>query len=155
MRSLAHRWYELMAFDTKVRKLWAILAIPGVLLGMGASYQRGGLAGLRDLTLDMLHSAGLYRKAPDRDVSNLPFHESGAIEPLVTVAADDIFWITIKDSRDTALFEEFLRKFPNSPHANDARVKLTELEKVPHPIVQQQPRMPMGEQRHGPKMMKR
>jgi len=47
-----------MAFDTKVRKLWAILAIPAILLGIGASYERGGLAGLRDMTLDMLKSAG-------------------------------------------------------------------------------------------------
>jgi len=54
-----------MAFDTKVRKLWAILAIPAILLGIGASYERGGLAGLRDMTLDMLKSAGIYRPAPD------------------------------------------------------------------------------------------
>ena len=47
-----------MAFDTKVRKLWAILAIPAILLGIGASYERGCLAGLRDMTLDMLKSAG-------------------------------------------------------------------------------------------------
>lgn len=142
-----------MAFDTKVRKLWAILAIPGVLLGIGASYEHGGFAGLRDLTLDVLQSAGLYRQAPDRDVSDLPSHKSGTVTPSATFAADDIFWITIRHSHNTALFEEFLRKFPNSPHAQDARVKLVELEKVPHPIVQQQPQMPMGERGHGAKMM--
>ncbi len=63
-----------MAFDKKIRVLWAVLAIPGVLL-----------------------------------------------------YADETFWRSIKDSRDSAIFAEFLKKFSNSPHAQEARAKLEEL----------------------------
>jgi hypothetical protein len=108
-----------MAFDTKVRKLWAILAIPAILLGIGASYERGGLAGLRDMTLDMLKSAGIYRPAPD-----------------------ETLWLSIRDSRDSTTFAEFLKKFPNSPHAQEARAKLEELQNT-QPMTT---RMPMREQ---------
>ena len=94
-----------MAFDTKVRKLRAILAVPAFLLGIGASYERGGLAGLRDMTLDIFKSAGIYRTAPD-----------------------EAFWLSIRDSQDSAIFAEFLKKFPNSPHAQEARAKLEELQ---------------------------
>jgi hypothetical protein len=38
--------------DAKLRILWASLAISGALLGIGAGYRSGGLAGLRELTLE-------------------------------------------------------------------------------------------------------
>jgi len=131
-----------MAFDTeKIRKFAAIMAIPAVLLAIGAGYERGGLAGLRDLTADALHSVGLARTAPA--VSALP-----APKPAATLAPDEVFWLSIKDSRAPGLFEEFLKKFPNSPRAPDARAKLQTLAKIPPSNAQQQP-MPMG---HGPMM---
>ena len=46
------------------------------------------------------------------------------IQPL---AADEVFWLTIKDSRISVLFEEFLKGFPASPHAAEAAAKLKEL----------------------------
>ncbi len=116
-----------MAFDKKIRVLWAVLAIPGVLLGIGASYERGGPAGLRDMTFDMLKSAGLYQTAP---------------------YADETFWRSIKDSRDSAIFAEFLKKFSNSPHDQEARAKLEELRNT-RPMAQG-PGMPM----RGSMMMK-
>ena len=79
-----------MAFDTKVRKLWAILAIPAVLLAIGTGYERGGLAGLRDLTTDTLHSVGLYQNAP-RDTANAPLHAPATSKPAATLAADEVF----------------------------------------------------------------
>jgi hypothetical protein len=142
-----------MAFDTKARKLWVILAIPGVLLGIGASYKHGGLAGLRELTLDTLQSAGLYRGAPASNASNLSLQESGTNKPSVTLAADEIFWLTIKESSATSLYKEFLRKFPKSSHAQEARAKLEELERTQALRAQQQPQIPMRAQGHGPMMM--
>ena len=94
-----------MAFDTKVKRLWAILAIPGVLLGIGASYERGGLSGLRDLTLDTLRSAGLYREAPARNTSNLPVQDSGTSKPSGPLAADEIFWLSIREASAPSLFD--------------------------------------------------
>jgi hypothetical protein len=137
-----------MAFDTKVRKLWAILAIPAVLLAIGTGYERGGLAGLRDLTTDTLHSVGLYQNAP-RDTANAPLHAPATSKPAATLAADEVFWLTIKDSRAPGLFDEFLKKFPDSPHAQEAHAKLEELAKAQQPAVQQQPRAPI----RGPGMM--
>jgi hypothetical protein len=142
-----------MAFDTKVKRLWAILAIPGVLLGIGASYEHGGLTGLRDLTLDTLRSAGLYREAPARNTSNLPVQDSGASKPSGNLAADEIFWLSIREASAPSLFDEFLKKFPNSSHAQEARAKLEKLKRAQSLRAQQQSRMPMKAQGRGPMMM--
>jgi hypothetical protein len=144
-----------MAFDANLRKLWAILAIPGVLLGIGASYKSGGLSGLRDLTSNMFQSVGLHHEASAPVPSNLLLRERSKTTPSVTLGADEIFWLTIQDSSDSTLFNEFLKKFPNSPRIYEARAKLEELEKAPHPAAQQQPRMPMREQGGAPMMMGR
>jgi hypothetical protein len=40
------------------------------------------------------------------------------------MTADEIFWLTIKDSRATGLFEEFLKDFPSSSHAAEASNRL-------------------------------
>jgi uncharacterized caspase-like protein len=45
------------------------------------------------------------------------------------MAADEVLWTTIRDSRMAALFEEFLRRFPASPRAAEARARLDELRK--------------------------
>jgi hypothetical protein len=44
------------------------------------------------------------------------------------IAADAIFWFTIKDSAVPGLFEEFIKKFPSSLHVAEARAKITELQ---------------------------
>jgi formylglycine-generating enzyme required for sulfatase activity len=44
-------------------------------------------------------------------------------------AADEIFWLTIKESSIAALFDEFVKQFPASPHVNEARARLDELKK--------------------------
>ena len=41
--------------------------------------------------------------------------------------ADQVFWATIKDAKVAALFEEFLVKFPASPHTSEARARLGEI----------------------------
>ncbi len=43
--------------------------------------------------------------------------------------ADDLVWEAIKDSRVGAVFEEFVNKFPTSPHARAARGRADELKK--------------------------
>jgi Caspase domain len=43
--------------------------------------------------------------------------------------ADDIFWDTIKNSGVAAVFEEFVNKFPASPHAREAQGRADELKK--------------------------
>jgi Caspase domain len=42
-------------------------------------------------------------------------------------SADDILWSIIKDSSVAAVFDEFLNKFPTSPHAREARGRRDEL----------------------------
>ena len=141
-----------MAIDTKIRILWAALAIPGVLLGIGASYKSGGLSGLRELTRDALQSVGLESEVPA--APNRAAQQPGASAPSVALAADEIFWLTIKDSSAPALFEEFLTKFPASRHAKEAQVKLQELKTAAarNPPVQPPSDMPMRGQRRGPMM---
>ena len=55
--------------------------------------------------------------------------------PPPSMAADEVLWTTIRDSRMAALFEEFLRRFPASQHAAEARARLDELKKVPVAVV--------------------
>src|SRR5215510_906318 len=43
--------------------------------------------------------------------------------------AEDLVWEAIKDSRVAAVFEEFVKKFPTSPHAGEARRRSDELKK--------------------------
>ena len=43
--------------------------------------------------------------------------------------AEDLVWEAIKDSRVAAVFEEFVKKFPTSPHAGEARRRADELKK--------------------------
>jgi hypothetical protein len=135
-----------MADDSKLRRLAAMLAIPAVLLAIGASYERGGIAGLRDLTGDLLHSVGLTSKASR---PNMAAPTAG--NPSATLAPDEVFWLSIKDSRAPGLYEEFLKKFPDSRRANEARARLETLAKAPHDGV----RPPINRQGHGPMMMGR
>jgi hypothetical protein len=44
-------------------------------------------------------------------------------------AADEIMWGAVKDSRVAAVFEEFVNRFPASPHAREARARADELKK--------------------------
>jgi hypothetical protein len=142
-----------MSFDAKVRVLWAILAIFGALLGIGASYRSGGLSGLRELTLDTLQSLGVHHQTTSS--SNLPSHDYAVTAPSVTLSADEIFWLTIKNSKVSELFEEFLAKYPTSPHVAEARAKLQQLKNVPAPQqpFEQQPTMPMQARPRTPMMM--
>ncbi len=41
--------------------------------------------------------------------------------------ADEIFWLTVKDSAVPGLFEEFEKRFPTSKHAGEARAKIQQL----------------------------
>lgn len=141
-----------MAYDTKVRILVAVLTVPGVLLAIGAGYERGGLAGLRDLATDTLHAVGFTSNAPKRDAA--PVNQLNTTKnPSGALAADEVFWLTIKDSHAAGLFEEFLKKFPNSPHAQEARAKLQALQAAAHSAGEQQQPTPMQQRGHGPGMM--
>ena len=128
-----------MAYDTNLRKFAAVLTIPAVLLAIGAGYERGGLSGLRDLGHDLLRNVGLARSVP-------------APAPPATLTPDEVFWLSIKDARAPGLYEEFLKKFPGSPHTEEARTKLETLQRVLAPAAQQRPPTPMD---HTPGMMMR
>ncbi len=134
-----------MALDSKLRKAAAIMAVPAALLAIGAGYERGGLAGLRDLTDATLHAVGLTRQAPQ---AKPPSPAPAALTP------DEAFWLSIKDSRAPGLYEEFLKKFPDSPRAPQARAKLAALEKPAPPAAQGQSTMPMNGQGRGSMMMR-
>jgi hypothetical protein len=46
-----------------------------------------------------------------------------------TPAADEIFWLTVKDSAVLGLFEEFEKKYPTSPHLSEARSRIQQLKR--------------------------
>ncbi len=50
--------------------------------------------------------------------------------PSPVLTADEMFWLTIRDSRAPALFEEFLAKFPSSRHVASAQARLSELKNM-------------------------
>jgi hypothetical protein len=51
--------------------------------------------------------------------------ESSSNPPAAAVlTADEVFWLSIKDSKVVALFEEFVRKFPSSPHVREASTEI-------------------------------
>ena len=52
-----------------------------------------------------------------------------AAPPTAAPAADEFYWNAIKASKSAPLFEEFIREFPASPHAAEARTRLNELNK--------------------------
>ena len=54
---------------------------------------------------------------------------AGAGTPPPPESADDIMWGAIKDSTVAAVFDEFVNRFPMSPHVRDARARADELKK--------------------------
>jgi hypothetical protein len=125
-----------------------------VLLGIGASYKSGGFAGLRELTHDVLQTIGIHGEAPIVVAPMPSSKQPSTATPTVTLAADEIFWLTIKESKVPALFEEFLAKFPTSSHAKEARTKLDELKRdATLQPTHQPPSAPMRGGRGGPMMM--
>jgi uncharacterized caspase-like protein len=70
--------------------------------------------------LGEVYLAGLGKPGPQRV-------ENSAATPAPT--ADDLLWEAIKDSRVSAVFEEFVNRFPTSPHARAARGRADELKK--------------------------
>jgi uncharacterized caspase-like protein len=45
-------------------------------------------------------------------------------------AADEVLWGAIKDSGVSAVFDEFLKKYPGSPHAGEAQARVAALKKT-------------------------
>ena len=66
-----------------------------------------------------LSKAAIYLKELPPPVAAAPSTVS-AINP------DEVLWETIRESRVPGLFEEFLRRFPNSGHAAEARTRHSE-----------------------------
>ena len=87
--------------------------------------------------MNMSRNVGLARNVP-------------APAPPQALTPDEVFWLSIKDLRAPGLYEEFLKKFPGSPHTQEARTKLETLQKVLAPAAQQRPPRPMD---HTPGMM--
>ena len=59
-------------------------------------------------------------------------------------SADEVFWNAIKDSNVHTLFDEFVRKFPASLHAADARRRAEELKKALGPTLSPSPSPPQA-----------
>jgi uncharacterized caspase-like protein len=64
-----------------------------------------------------LSSKAIYLRPP----ASPPAPSAGPQIP--AASADDAIWLTIKDSTDPQLLEEFLTRFPASSHAAEARVR--------------------------------
>lgn len=54
------------------------------------------------------------------------------IPPIVppVLAPDEVFWLAIRDTAAQGLFEEFIRKFPASPHVAEAQQRIRSLASV-------------------------
>ncbi len=57
--------------------------------------------------------------------------------------SDEVLWQAIRESNVAGLFEEFLRRFPNSPRVAEARARLAEATKSAEQASQSQPRIAM------------
>jgi uncharacterized caspase-like protein len=70
--------------------------------------------------LGEVYLAGLAKAEPQRV----------NVFPAVTApAADDLLWEAVKSSSVAAVFDEFVNRFPTSPHAREARTRAEELKK--------------------------
>jgi hypothetical protein len=93
------------------------------------------LAGLGKMEVGALDGGkpGSEKPSPEKpgpEKNKLPEPPKIAVVPLTAgPPADDLLWGTIKDSSVAAVFDEFTNKFPNSPHARDARGRADELKK--------------------------
>lgn len=89
--------------------------------------------------------AGLFAVASSISllVSSIDFFKSptailATSAPIASIhgpAADEIFWLSIRDTSVAAFYDEFLRKFPSSTHATEARMRVEELKKIPADVV--------------------
>ena len=71
-----------------------------------------------------------FKKGNDSFDFSLLGTGSTTTAPASTAAApspDEFFWLAVRDSSVPALFDEFLKKFPASSHAADARKRLDEI----------------------------
>lgn len=59
--------------------------------------------------------------------------KGGQASVVAAPATDEILWGAIKDSNASAVFEEFVRKFPDSSHAREARGRVDELKTKEEP----------------------
>jgi formylglycine-generating enzyme required for sulfatase activity len=58
-----------------------------------------------------------------------PPSAAAALPAAATPKPDEVFWQTIKDENSVLLLDEFLKKYPSSSRALDARVRLDEIKK--------------------------
>lgn len=72
---------------------------------------------------DQIVGGDIYLAGPPRGAS-----QEASPAPAPARSEDAVFWSTIRESKVAALFEEFLRQFPNSPHAGEARARLRSLQ---------------------------
>lgn len=81
---------------------------------------------------------------PAPSTHSSPFPPIEKTKPPTPVEADEIFWLTIRDSAAPGLFEEFIRRFPSSPHLGEARARLALIKSTPPipPIAAPVPQLP-------------
>jgi TIR domain len=130
---------------TGLKKIWRLsrlAALAGSLLGAAALGAIGlWLMNVPSVPLKVTGDAAPVTAAPEPDIA--PIKSAAPVQapagpasipaaaPRVqaspAVAPDEVLWTTIKDSRISQMFEEFLNKFPESAHADEARARLKEL----------------------------
>src|SRR5262249_30685480 len=71
----------------------------------------------------------VYLAGPGKPGEAPPAAVPVAAPPAAAPSSDDVLWSAIKDSSVPALFDEFVRKFPSSGHAEAARTRAAELKK--------------------------
>ena len=99
--------------STRLGKIIAYIAITFVLTAIG---DRLGFRGV---------GWQVFKGTIEKVVDEL-FPDLDQTKPQV-VPADEIFWLTIRDSQAPALFEEFISKFPASKYVSYARARLAQI----------------------------
>jgi len=93
----------------------------------------------RNITSDV-YTATESKQLPELSLSLIGnFYLKGRPQPDPALAADEVFWSAIKDSRAAALFAEFATRFPGSARATEARARLEELSKTGQPHTASRP----------------
>jgi hypothetical protein len=81
--------------------------------------------------LDAITSSHLTPAVEPRPLSTKSSEPTSVSAP----TADEIFWLSIKDTAVVALYEEFIKKFPTSPFASEARRRMESWKNADGPSV--------------------
>jgi len=93
-------------------------------------FRKNGLAVLVAGCIALASTASLFISVKDLWKDTHTEDQQPTVAAPMSLPADEIFWLSVKDSAVPGLFEEFQRKFPSSKHVAEARAKLDQLKAI-------------------------